>query len=106
MNVNPANNRITTSGYSYDANGNLTAMPMLTLSYDIENRLKQATHSVNGTDQYAYDPSNRRVWKNDSLGEKVYFYGVDGLRLERTRAVRRGRSTGIGETRTCTLRGS
>ena len=33
-------------------NGNLTAMPMLTLSYDIDNRLVQATHSVNGTDQY------------------------------------------------------
>ena len=50
MLVNPANNRITTGGYSYDANGNLAAMPLLTLSYDVDNRLAQATHSSNGTD--------------------------------------------------------
>ena len=42
VNVNPATNRITTGGYSYDANGNLTAMPLLTMRYDVENRLTQA----------------------------------------------------------------
>jgi RHS repeat-associated protein len=72
--VNPATNRITTSGYGYDSNGNLTSMPLLTLSYDIENRLVQATSSLNGTERYVYDPGNQRVWKQG----KVYFYGVEG----------------------------
>jgi RHS repeat-associated protein len=72
VNVNPATNRITTGGYSYDSNGNLTAMPNLTLSYDIENRLVQAVGS--GTERYVYDPGNQRVWKEG----KVYFYGVEG----------------------------
>jgi RHS repeat-associated protein len=72
--VKPATNRITTAGYGYDANGNLTSMPLLTLSYDIENRLVQATSSLNGTEYYVYDPGNQRVWKEG----KVYFYGVEG----------------------------
>jgi YD repeat-containing protein len=32
-------------GYGYDANGNLTSMPLVTMSYDVENRLVQATHT-------------------------------------------------------------
>ena len=32
-----------------------------TLSYDIENRLIQAVNS-NGTEPYAYEPDNRRVY--------------------------------------------
>ena len=72
--VDPATNRITTGGYSYDSNGNLTAMPLLTMSYDIENRLTQAISSLNGTERYVYDPGNQRVWKEG----KVYFYGVEG----------------------------
>ncbi len=58
--VDPATNRITTGGYGYDANGNLTSMPNLTLSYDIENRMVQAVGSV--TERYVYDPGNQRVW--------------------------------------------
>jgi YD repeat-containing protein len=34
--VNPATNRITNSGTSYDAKGNLTAMPGLTMTYDVK----------------------------------------------------------------------
>jgi YD repeat-containing protein len=81
--VNGATNRITTGGYSYDANGNLTAMPLLSgMTYDVENRLTQVTHSSNGTDQYRYDPSNRRVWKKKPNGtEQTYFYGIDGRKL-------------------------
>ncbi len=72
VNVDPATNRITTSGYSYDSNGNLTAMPSLALSYDVENRLVQAVGS--GTERYVYDPGNLRVWKEGL----VYFYGIEG----------------------------
>jgi len=87
VNVNPATNRITTGGYSYDANGNLTAMPLLTMSYDVENRLAQATSSLDGADQYVYDPQGRRVWKNQTGSQgpswTTYFYGVDGNLLGR-----------------------
>ena len=62
--VDPITNRITTGGYSYDSNGNLTAMPLLTMSYNVDNRLAQATSSLNGTDQFVYDPQGRRVWKS------------------------------------------
>ena len=77
--VDPATNHMV--GYAYDANGNLTSMPLVTMSYDVENRLVQATHSYNGTDQYVYDPANRRVWKQEPTRELIYFYGVDGTLL-------------------------
>jgi RHS repeat-associated protein len=81
--VDTATNHITTSGYAYDANGNLTAMPTLSsLVYDVDNRLITATHASNGTDQYRYDPSNRRVWKKKPDGtQETYFYGLDGRKL-------------------------
>jgi RHS repeat-associated protein len=81
--VDTATNHITTSGYAYDANGNLTAMPTLSsLVYDVDNRLITATHTSNGTDQYRYDPSNRRVWKKKPDGtQETYFYGLDGRKL-------------------------
>jgi RHS repeat-associated protein len=72
VNVDPATNRITTSGYSYDSNGNLTAMPSLALSYDVENRVAQTVGS--STKRYVYDPGNLRVWKEGH----VYFYGIEG----------------------------
>ncbi len=52
-----------------------------TLSYDIENRLIQATNT-NGTETYAYGPDNRRVYQKMASGtELVFFYGVNGDRL-------------------------
>ncbi len=72
VNVDPATNRITTGGYSYDSNGNLTAMPSLALSYDVENRVAQTVGST--TKRYVYDPGNLRVWKEGH----VYFYGIEG----------------------------
>jgi RHS repeat-associated protein len=83
VNVNASNNRITTSGYTYDANGNVTAAPDLSMGYDVENRMIQATHSANGTEWYAYDPANRRTEKGaggEEYGDK-YLYGVDGTLL-------------------------
>jgi RHS repeat-associated protein len=78
LSINPANNRINSSGYTYDNNGNLTAMPGSTFVYDIENRMVQVTSS--GSEYYGYDPSNRRVWKTtttDGAG-KIFFYGAMG----------------------------
>jgi YD repeat-containing protein len=53
-------------------------MPLLAMSYDVENRLTQATSSLNGTDQFVYDPQGQRVAKSENGVWKVHFYGVDG----------------------------
>jgi YD repeat-containing protein len=42
-NYDALTNRLTDSRTSYDANGNLTAMPGLAMTYDVENRLIQTT---------------------------------------------------------------
>jgi RHS repeat-associated protein len=80
-------NRITNSGFSYDANGNLTAMPGLNLYYDVGNRLVQA-----GGQLYGYAPDNQRIWQYRGVdyGTEVYFYGVDGRRLGLYRTMESG----------------
>jgi YD repeat-containing protein len=84
--VSGTTNRITSAGYAYDSNGNLTAAPGLAMSYDVENRMVSVTRSGNGTEYYAYGPSNERVWKRIEYRDGfsynfVYFYGVDGALL-------------------------
>jgi hypothetical protein len=41
----------------------------------------QAVHTLNGTEQYVYNPSNQRVWKQAYGGQTAYIYGPDGRRL-------------------------
>ena len=65
-----ATNHISTAGYGYDANGNMTSMGGQTFSYDVENRL-----SNGGT--YGYGLDNRRVVN----GSSYYLYGPDGQKL-------------------------
>ncbi|MFN8006849.1 MAG: RHS repeat-associated core domain-containing protein [Terriglobia bacterium] len=78
LSISTTNNRITTSGYSYDNNGNLTAMPGSTMSYDIENRMTQITGSF-GTENYKYGPDNNRIRKTRGTSiEHYYFYGAYG----------------------------
>jgi RHS repeat-associated protein len=72
-------NRITSAGYGYDANGNLTAMPAMpgiTMTYDAQNRMTQGGIIV-------YDAAGRRVWRRESDAWKglVDFYGPDGKLL-------------------------
>jgi len=69
-------NRISTAGYGYDANGNMTASPAFgaTYTYDASNRLVTA-FSSNGTENYGYAPDNKRVYKKLASGEEqVHFY--------------------------------
>jgi RHS repeat-associated protein len=85
VSVNASTNRINSSGYVYDSNGNLTTMPYgagsMTLTYDVDNRLIQAVNS-NGTEQYGYSPDNRRVYqKTPSGAQLIHFYGANGDRL-------------------------
>jgi RHS repeat-associated protein len=65
------------AAYTHDANGNVTGMPNLTLEYDVENRIRRATHATNGYEEYLYDPANQRIAK----GELVTFYDVFGKRM-------------------------
>jgi RHS repeat-associated protein len=81
LNVDPATNRVTSTGFQYDANGNDISRttpndPLKT--FDVANRLA----TVNGF-SYGYTADNRRVLKrNDSSGEEIYtFWSITGQRL-------------------------
>ena len=89
--VNSANSQL--SGATYDANGNMTAMPSAgpALAYDYENRAKSATMG-SFVESYFYDESNRRVEKINSLNDFIYFYGVDGRLLSTFKATVSGSS--------------
>jgi RHS repeat-associated protein len=69
-------------GFSYDANGNVTAMPSMTNTYDAANRLTQVMHNSTGTQQYGYAPDNKRVWHKDAQNQEFFqYYDVSGKRL-------------------------
>lgn len=55
-----AADQISTAGYAYDDNGNLTAKPGYSLAYDYENRLVSVT-GPHGTTAYAYDGDGNRL---------------------------------------------
>jgi hypothetical protein len=79
LSVDPATNRINTSGYLYNANGNLVQTPDGTqYTYDVANRL--VSNGVYGTMNGAtYDPRNRRVFD----GKYFYLYTPDGKVVNR-----------------------
>jgi RHS repeat-associated protein len=81
LSYNEATNRIATAGYQYDANGNLTAMPNETMTYDVANRLVQANSTLNGTEFYGYGAGDRRIWKNTGGMPEFTFWGPDGQKL-------------------------
>jgi RHS repeat-associated protein len=60
--VSATTNRITTSGYSYDASGNMTNDGQNTLTYDGENRTITSSGSL-GSGTYTYDGYGLRVTK-------------------------------------------
>ena len=77
---NGTTNRVSTPGWSYDANGNVTAMPTVaTMNYDGYNRL---SWSGPASESYAYAPDNKRVWR-DIVGEReeLTYYNVAGQRI-------------------------
>jgi hypothetical protein len=68
-------NRITNTGFSYDAAGNMTADGSYTYQWDAESRMK----SLNSTGVlYTYDGDGRRVKKSNG---KMYWYasGLDAI---------------------------
>ncbi|MBI1748666.1 MAG: RHS repeat-associated core domain-containing protein [Acidobacteria bacterium] len=81
-----ATNRITTTGYGYDNNGNLTAAPGPNVyRYDLANRMTSVT--VGGTVQgtYGYDGRGLRIRKVAGTTETFYFHTRVGLLGEYTR---------------------
>ena len=79
LTVDPATNRVTGTGVTYDANGNLTSgLPGLggTYSYDAENRLLD-----NGVEQFGYGQGNQRVWKRNGNTAQVFITDPNGQLL-------------------------
>jgi len=79
---NPQNNRITTGGYAYDANGNMTNDGANTLVYDAAN---QVVSSNAGADSYYYDASGLRARKCGSScasSSTIYVYAESQLIAE------------------------
>jgi RHS repeat-associated protein len=77
FNYSATTNRITTAGFGYDANGNMTTVPSVTgVTYDIENRTLTA-----GGKTYRYTQSGQRIYMNSGTAQEMYYYGVDGRKL-------------------------
>ncbi len=76
LTFNAPTNRITTSGYTYDAAGNLTNDGTHAYTFDAENKIKTADSTAIA---YTYDGEGRRVRKVVSGGENTRFiYGIGG----------------------------
>ncbi|MCU7853101.1 MAG: RHS repeat protein [Candidatus Thiodiazotropha sp. (ex Monitilora ramsayi)] len=73
-----------TTGYAYDANGNLTAATDANLNptaqaYDALDRLQQTTDALNGTTQYTYDSQDNLTSVTDPNGLTTsYTYDYQG----------------------------
>jgi len=77
-----SNNRITTSGYTYDSAGNTTADPTgRSFVYDAEN--KQTSVSNGGTlGTYFYDGDGKRVKKTSPGDNTIFVYDAAGRLVE------------------------
>lgn len=69
----PATNHIVTSGYAYDANGNITNDSTNTLVYDAENRTVSATNA-SASGSYTYDGNGLRVKRVSGSTTTVYVF--------------------------------
>ena len=77
--INPANNQITTSGYTYDAAGNMTNDTVHSYTYDAEGNLTQVDGG--STAQYVYDVFNHRIHVQTASGTNEYVYDPMGRRV-------------------------
>jgi RHS repeat-associated protein len=68
VSVSLVTNRITSSGYGYDANGNMTNDGQNILVYDGENRAVSATVTGSSSGTYTYDGNGLRVQKVSVIG--------------------------------------
>lgn len=92
--VDANTNRISSFGYAYDANGNLTNMPHQNaqMTYDSSNRMTRFS-DLNDAESYQYAPDNKRIWRskgctyyNQATGNneprpQIIFYSAFGQKL-------------------------
>ncbi len=82
LTVDPSTNHISTSGFTYDAAGNLAQSPAgsspNTFSYDSQNRMTRASYSGGAALNYYYGANGERLYD----GSHWHFYGPDGAHLE------------------------
>jgi len=79
--VNPSTNQISTPGYSYDANGNLTSDGQNSIVYDAENRVVSDSDG-SGTATYTYQASGHRAVKIFGGNTTVYIFNGDKVIAE------------------------
>jgi RHS repeat-associated protein len=77
--INPANNQITTSGYAYDAAGNMTNDTVHRYTYDAEGNITAVDGGA--TAQYVYDVFNHRVHVQTPSATTEYIYDYAGRRI-------------------------
>jgi RHS repeat-associated protein len=81
--INPANNQITTSGYTYDAAGNMTHDAtngtVHSYTYDAEGNVTKVDGG--STAQYVYDVFNRRIHVQTASATTEYIYDYAGRRI-------------------------
>ena len=85
--VSATTNRVTTTGYAFDAAGNMTQEPSPNgygYTYDAENHLTQVTGTGSGTWTYVYDGNGMRVEKSNASGGTLYFRSVSGATIAET----------------------
>ncbi len=70
------NNRISGSGMTYDAAGNITNDSFHTYTYDGENRITQVDAGATGT--YVYDAAGQRARKTTASATVDYLYDLSG----------------------------
>ena len=61
--IDATTNRINSAGYGYDANGNMTQMPLMTMTYDVAIRMVSPRHSRAGNGIYGYNHAKQRAQK-------------------------------------------
>jgi len=79
----PTTNRITSSGFGYDAAGNMTSDGTNSYTWDAEGRLKSVSNAISGTTNYTYDGDGKRVVKSSGT---LYWYAPGGSILTETDA--------------------
>jgi RHS repeat-associated protein len=77
--INPVNNHITTSGFTYDAAGNMTNDSVHGYTYDAEGNITKVDGG--STAQYVYDVFNRRIHGQTASGTTEYIYDYAGRRI-------------------------
>jgi hypothetical protein len=59
----------------------MTQMPLMTMGYDVANRMVSSDHSSQGTTTYRYNHANQRIYMKTGTKISYFLYGLGGERL-------------------------